>query len=212
MIPAAVVFDCDGVLVDSEPHSIAAWLAVLGRIGHPAPRSAVEECTGLGFAPTYEALSILGPLPPREVLWPDVLGELEHSFRSGLEVFTDAAAVIDRCAGANVPVAVASASPRSRLDLTLGSAGLAHRFAVSVAGDEVVNGKPAPDVYLAAAAGLRVRPDECVAVEDTPTGAAAALAAGMSVVAVARREADRRDLAATGAVVVGTITAGDLGL
>ena len=208
--PTAVVFDCDGVLVDSEPHSVSSWLAVLGPLGHPATAADIEACIGLGYGPTRDALARLGPLPSHEALWPQLLAALGDSYRRGLVLFDDAMAAVAACRRAGVPTAVATASPRARLHVTLLSAGLS--FDVSVAGDEVAHPKPAPDVYLLAAELLGVDPRECVAVEDTPIGAQAALAAGMKTVAVVRREADREALLATGAVVVDEITPELLGL
>ncbi len=85
-----------------------------------------------------------------------------------------------------VPIAVASSSARERLERTLRPAGLSDVFGVTVAGDEVDNGKPAPDMFLAAAERLGVAPSRCVAVEDSAPGVRSALAAGMVTVAVAR--------------------------
>jgi len=150
----AVVFDCDGVLVDSEPHSIAAWLNVLGGRGHCAVRSDVEACTGLGYGPTYAHLAATDPnitLPAAADLWPELLEALAASFDAGLDPFADAADAVAALSAAGVPIGVASSSPRERLDLTLSRSGLIGHFAATAAGDEVQRGKPAPDVYLLAA-------------------------------------------------------------
>jgi HAD superfamily hydrolase (TIGR01509 family) len=85
---------------------------------------------------------------------------------------------------AGIPVAVASNSPRDFLDRVLATSGMAGRFDVTVAGDEVEHPKPAPDVYLAACAAFGADPAAAVGLEDSPTGAAAARAAGMTVVGV----------------------------
>ena len=210
--PEAVVFDCDGVLVDSEPHSVAAWLDVLGGLGHPASEAEIAACTGLGFSPTHDALSLTAPLPPKDEVWPLLLEALATSFGTGLRIFPDGIAALSACEGAGVPVAVASASPRSRLDLTLRAGGLDRRFAVSVSGDEVAQGKPAPDCYLAAAAALGVEPSACVAVEDSGPGATAAVAAGMRTIAVARETSNRAALAESGARVVDLLLVEHLGI
>jgi beta-phosphoglucomutase-like phosphatase (HAD superfamily) len=212
VIPGAVVFDCDGVLVDSEPHSVAAWMAVLGAIGHPASETDVAACTGLGFEATYAAIAAIAPLPRADDLWTRLLAALGRSFERGLTVFSDAVAVVGGAVEAGIPVAVASASPRSRLDLTLDAAGLRAAFPVSVAGDEVAHGKPAPDVYLAAARLLGVDPGRCVAVEDSPAGVRAAVDAGMRTIAVVRTGADPAALAAAGAEVVPVLGAEAVGL
>ena len=83
-----------------------------------------------------------------------------------------------------VPIAVASSSVRERLDRTLAHAGLA--FEVTIAGDEVEHGKPAPDMFLLAAERLALPPEACVVVEDSPPGVAAGLAAGMPTLGVRR--------------------------
>lgn len=210
MTAVAVVFDCDGVLVDSEPHSIVSWLDVLSGVGHPAGASDVEACAGLGFAPTYGSLSEIAPLPPPDEVFPILLAALRRSFSRGLRRFPDTVAVLNACIAAGFPVAVASSSPRARLELTLEMAGIAGLIGVSVAGDEVVRGKPAPDVYLAAARHLGVEPSKCLAVEDTPAGIIAAVAAGMDVVAVHREGSDRSLLEAAGARVVSRLTVEDV--
>jgi len=129
----AVVFDCDGVLVDSEPHSIVSWLDVLSGVGHPAGASDVEACAGLGFAPTYGSLSEIAPLPPPDEVFPILLAALRRSFSRGLRRFPDTVAVLNACIAAGFPVAVASSSPRARLELTLEMAGIAGLIGVSVA-------------------------------------------------------------------------------
>ena len=85
---------------------------------------------------------------------------------------------------------MASSSPRARLDRTLARAGLADTFAVTVAGDEIAHGKPAPDMFVDAAAQLGVEPARCAVIEDSAPGVAAGLAAGMTTVGVARTAAD----------------------
>ncbi|MBN2114264.1 MAG: HAD family phosphatase [Acidimicrobiia bacterium] len=204
-MPRAVVFDCDGVLVDSEPHSAVAWVAALGRYGHRATAADVAACTGLGYAAAYAHLAAVDPevtLPSPEDLAPEVLAALGASFDRGLRVFPDAADCVTALAFDGTPLGVASSSRRDRLDLTLERSGLGRYFTATVAGDEVPQGKPAPDVYLAAAARLGVRPGDCLAVEDTGHGAAAAVAAGMRVIGVARLPAEVGRLLGAGAALV----------
>lgn len=201
----AVVFDCDGVLVDSEPHSAVAWVTVLGRYGHRATVADVAACTGLGYAATFAHLAAMDPgvrLPSPDALEPEVLAALAASFDRGLRVFPDAAGCVTTLAFDGVPLAVASGSRRDRLDLALGHSGLARYFQATVAGDEVPRPKPAPDVYLAAAERLGVRPADCLAIEDTGHGAISAVAAGMRVIGVARIPAETGRLLAAGAGLV----------
>ena len=206
----AVVFDCDGVLVDSEPHSVDAWLEVLGDRGHGAARSDVEACTGLGYASTYAHLAAVDPatvLPGADELWPEILQALAASFASGLKPFADAAAAVAALAAQGVPVGVASSSPRQRLDLTLDSSGLTRLFSATAAGDEVEHGKPAPDVYSLAAQRLGVPAEHCLAVEDSGPGAASAHAAGMFVLGVLRNPGEAGRLLEAGAAIVDSLDA-----
>ena len=103
-----------------------------------------------------------------------------------LEPFADAAETLGALRARGIAVAVASSSARERLAHTLRRAGLEDAFDVSVAGDEVEHGKPAPDMFLEAARRLGVEPARCAVVEDSPPGVAAGRAAGMLTVAVAR--------------------------
>jgi HAD superfamily hydrolase (TIGR01509 family) len=128
---------------------------------------------------------------------------------SELEPFADALATVGDVRAAGVTVAVASSSPRARLDRTLARAGLADAFAVSVAGDEVEHGKPAPDMFLAVAERLAIAPAACVVVEDSVAGVAAGRAAGMRTVGVARADAGAAGLADAD-VVVGRLSAAAL--
>jgi HAD superfamily hydrolase (TIGR01509 family) len=208
-----VVFDCDGVLVDSEPHSAAAWVEVLGGRGHRATAADVADCTGLGYTATYDHLAAVDPavvLPPAEALWSEVQAALAASFDRGLLVFPDAASCVRELAFGGVSLGVASSSRRERLDLTLERSGLGRYFAATVAGDEVAHGKPAPDVYLLAAERLGVAPGDCLAVEDTGHGALSAVAAGMRVLGVARRPEETGRLLAAGAALVDRLDPGML--
>ena len=109
-------------------------------------------------------------------------------------MFEDAVATARELKARGVPIAIATSSLRERLDATLHASRLEDVFDVTVAGDEVDNGKPAPDLFLAAAERLGLPPEQCVAVEDSPAGVEAALAAGMRVVAVARHPDHRAHL------------------
>jgi HAD superfamily hydrolase (TIGR01509 family) len=209
----AVVWDCDGVLVDSEPHSVRSWLAVLGSFGSEATASDVEGCMGLGYPDTYSRLASVPsaePIPPPADLWPLLLEAIGESFGEYLPPFPDAAAAIEAVARAGIRQGVASTSKRSRVDLALARSRLADWFDVVVAGDQVERTKPHPDVYLRAAELLGVDPAACAAVEDTAHGCRSAIAAGMPVLGVVRVPSQRGDMEDTGAVVVDRVEAADV--
>jgi HAD superfamily hydrolase (TIGR01509 family) len=203
----AAIFDCDGTLVDSEPLAVAAWERSLARHGYALADGDLDGCVGLPFRRVHARFAALaaargGALPDADAFWPDYAGELFALIDAGaLRIFPDAVGAAAELQRRGVPVAVASSSPRERLDRTLAAAGLADAFPVTVAGDEVARGKPAPDMFLAAAARLGAAPQDCVVVEDSPPGVEAGLAAGMAVVAVCREPGAEASLAAATRVV-----------
>jgi HAD superfamily hydrolase (TIGR01509 family) len=152
---------------------------------------------GIPYVRTHAFLSQRAPLPDATTFWPQLRTELFSLIDTELAVFPDALATAVELRERGVRLAVASSSPRERLDHTLARAGL--EFPVTVAGDEVEHGKPAPDMFLAAAARLEVEPARCVVVEDSAPGVAAGLAARMPTLAV--RRAPHADLTGADAVV-----------
>jgi HAD superfamily hydrolase (TIGR01509 family) len=197
----AVIFDCDGTLVDSEPLARRAWEMTLGERGYTVTDEDFAAVVGLPYAKVHDLFAERVSMPGSEVFWPEFSGALFGLIDTELEPFADALATIAELREAAVPVAVASSSPRERLDHTLHRVELHAHFGVTVAGDEVDRGKPEPDLFLAAATRLGVDPSECVVVEDTPPGVAAGLAAGAAVVGVARAPGDRDGLGDAHAVV-----------
>jgi HAD superfamily hydrolase (TIGR01509 family) len=183
----AVIFDCDGTLVDSEPLARIAWERSLAPYGYAIDDAEYAGLIGLPYPEVHGFFAeripgLAGPDP----FWEAYSGALFTLIDSELEPFDDALETVAELRALGVAVAVASSSPRARLDRTLARAGLADAFRVSVAGDEVAHGKPAPDMFLAAAERLGIAPERCVVIEDSPPGVAAALAAGMRAVGVAR--------------------------
>lgn len=197
----AVIFDCDGTLVDSEPLARRAWEVLLGARGYTVTDEDFAAVTGLPYDRVHGFFAERVELPPHVVFWDAFSGELFELIDTELAVFEDAIETVAGLRAAGVPVAVASSSPRERLDRTLRRAGLDGAFPVTVAGDEVARGKPAPDMYLEAAARLGCDPRACVAVEDSGPGLASARAARMATVGVVRTPDGREALALADRVV-----------
>jgi HAD superfamily hydrolase (TIGR01509 family) len=193
----AVIFDCDGTLVDSEPLAGRAWRTMVAPYGYRVTDSDLEACMGFPYARTHAYMSERAALPDAAAFWPHLRRTLFALLDTELAPFPDAVAAAEELRARGIALAVASSSPRERLDRTLARAGLA--FAVTVAGDEVEHGKPAPDMFLAAAARLDVDPARCVVVEDSTPGVAAGRAARMPTLGVQRTP--HADLSAADAVV-----------
>lgn len=204
----AVIFDCDGVLVDSEPLAWEAWRRVLGTYGVEVTGNDTRRLTGRSQSDVYAAFAARGNLPPQLQLDEQVLSVLFELFDRGLRTFPDVPGTLEALAESGVRLAVASSSPRDRLDRTLALVELTTWFETSVAGDEVDGAKPQPDLFFEAARRLGADPGVCVAIEDTPAGVESAKAAGMCVVGVLRGRYTRSELAATH--VVESLDAGSI--
>jgi HAD superfamily hydrolase (TIGR01509 family) len=176
--PCAVVFDCDGTLVDTADCVAAASRSVVRRRG----RSSEDPEVGLTIPEVAGILSgLLGDSVDELVR--ELTEEILSGFRRGVALMPGAAWIVRRTAEV-VPVAVASNAPRVVLDESLRQSGLLDFIAVVVSADEVPSGKPAPDVYSAACRLLGAKPADVLAVEDSLVGVQAARAAGTTVLGV----------------------------
>ena len=182
----AVVFDCDGVLVDSEPLADEIWNRVLAGYWYETSVDDAEDIRGTSEATTYEYYAAKVDLPPFDEFMAKIDAIRIPVYEERLVAFDDAVAAVQSLAAQGTTMAVASSSRRSALEGKLALTGLDRYFDVIVGGDEVAHGKPAPDVYLEAARRLGVLPTDCVAIEDADLGAESAAAAGMRVVMIRR--------------------------
>ena len=183
----AVVFDMDGVIVESEQRWEAVRRQLVVDSGRVYPDEATRRMQGMS-APEWEAYlhDELGvPASPDEI-GRRVVAEIAASYRADLPLVPGADVAI-RALAARYPLAVASSSNRELIELALSLSGLAYSFRAVVSSEEVERGKPAPDVYLEAASRLGVAAEDCAAVEDSSNGIRSAHAAGMRVVAVPNR-------------------------
>ena len=183
----AVVFDLDGVIVDSE-HVWDAAREVLARErgGHWHENAQTDM---MGMSSTEWSCymhNVIGLKDTPEEISAAVVSRLEATYREELPLIDGAPEAIARLAE-RWPLAVASSSNRPIINLVLELSGLDRFFRVTVSSEEVQHGKPSPDVYLEAALRLGVDPEHAVAVEDSHNGILAAKAGGMRVVAIPNR-------------------------
>ena len=201
----AAIFDMDGTLVDSE----ACW------------RLAEQQVFGaVGIHITDEMSAVTAPLSPRQVTehwysvrpWGEpslqqmeaaVIERVAEQLQQRCHALPGVREILEQCAHMGWRVALASNSPGRLCHLVLRQLGIASRFDAVISVDDVVRGKPEPDIYLLAARRLGVAPAECLAFEDSLTGVRAAHAAGMRVVAISAQafpEADVRPHLTLGAL------------
>jgi len=187
-MPEAVVFDLDGVLIDSEPIWEDVRRAfVAERRGRWQPDSQ-RRLMGMSTAEWARYLSVeleVG-MAPEEVARA-VVDRMAERYRDALPLLPGAVDAVVRMA-ARWRLGVASSSPPRLIELVLDRAGVRRLFEVTVSTEEVARGKPAPDVYVTVAARLGLEPHRCVAVEDSSNGLRSARAAGLRVIAVPRPE------------------------
>lgn len=180
----ALVFDLDGVLLDSEQVWNEAKEKLVrergGRWREEAPRTMMGMSSLEWSRYLHDELGV--PLEP-DAISDEVVRRLEGVYRDRLPLIDGAAEAVERLA-AGVPLGLASSSNREIIDLFLELSGLGPCFAVTISSEEVERGKPAPDVYLEVVRRLGADPADSVAVEDSENGIRAARAAGMRVVAV----------------------------
>lgn len=182
---AAVLFDMDGTLVDSERLWDVALRELAGRYGGVLSVDARRAMVGTSVARTMEILHTDVGQPWRDpvagAVWLDA--RMAELFAMSLEWRPGARELLASVRAAGLPVALVTSTQRALTEICLRTIGR-HHFDVVVCGDEVARTKPDPEPYLSAAAALGVDPRRCVAVEDSPSGVASAVAAGCVVVGV----------------------------
>jgi len=198
----AILFDLDGLMVDSEPHSIAAWQAVLAKRGVQFDRAALDWILGQRLIETaaYAVRSFHLPDRPEDLAQEKAEYQIAH-LDGNVQPMPGLIELLDWVDQSGLKKAVASSGLRRYIDAVLSAVNLRARFNVIISADDVVNGKPAPDVFLAAATALHVAPQNCLVLEDAPLGVQAAKAAGMTCWAVPNAHSRALDLSPADRVV-----------
>lgn len=196
-----IVFDCDGVLVDSEPATCVVMADLITEIGLPTtPAECMRDYVGDWWPDTMRKIEAkLGqPLP----------GDFTDKYRSrqdealskGVGPVEGVVDVVDAVEAAGLRTCVASNGPHAKMDITLGTSGLRERFNGRIfSSSDVERGKPEPDLFLHVAERMGVAPEACRVIEDSALGVAGARAAGMAAYGYASH-APRQKLATAGAV------------
>lgn len=184
--PAAVIFDNDGLLLDTEDAWTRAEEQLFARRGQVFTLEHKRSLLGSAGKDAARKLEAMLEEPGEGERLMDELQELVMvQALAGVTPRPGALDLVERLRAAGVPIAVASNSRRELVERTLGSAGLLDgQFEAVVSAEDVEHPKPAPDIYLEAARRLGAEPTKCAALEDSPTGVAAAVAAGMKVIGV----------------------------
>ena len=185
-LPAAVIFDMDGTLLDTERMSKRAWPVAAASLGVDFDADLPMAMVGHN---TRDCAQMIierhGPAFPVDKLMQAMRDAYDNLVeREGIVVMPGAIDLIAWLEARHIPIAVATSTRRVRAEAKLQATGLLPHLVALVGGDEVEHGKPAPDIYLEAAARLGQRPGDCMAIEDSEAGYLAAHRAGMTVALV----------------------------
>lgn len=183
-LPAAVLWDMDGTLIDTEPYWMAVETDLIAEAGGTWTHEDAVELVGNSLLRSAEIILARTPVTgtPHEVVEILLAGVVART-RERMPWRPGARELLEDCAGLGVPCALVTMSWAPLAEVFLESVP-AGTFAAVVTGDQVVHGKPSPDAYLLAAERLGVTPADCIAVEDSPTGVHSATAAGVPTIAV----------------------------
>jgi mannitol-1-/sugar-/sorbitol-6-/2-deoxyglucose-6-phosphatase len=191
----AVVFDMDGLLVDSEPVWHEAEIEVFGHHGVVLTAEMCRQTKGKYVLEAvlhwYERYRWDGPSP--ELVAEEIIAVMEARLEDHLELKAGAAHAVEFFARLSLPMALASSSPRRLIDVVLRRPEFDGAFGVVCSGEDEVAGKPDPAIFLTAARLMGVEPGRCVVFEDSPAGVRAATSAGMICVAVPEGPWRQRD-------------------
>jgi HAD superfamily hydrolase (TIGR01509 family) len=210
--PDAVIFDLDGVLLDSEPRWNEAKEALVRETGGSWKDDAPRVMMGMSSLEWSRYLrDELGVPMEIDAISRDVVRRMTKGYQRELPLLPGAGDAVESLRK-RWPLGLASSSNREIIDLVLELAGFGPAFRVTISSEEVARGKPAPDVYLETASRLGVDPTGCVAIEDSSNGMRSAAAAGMALIAVPNPHYPPSDdalaLAAAKVDVVGHVVAG----
>jgi len=205
--PAAVIFDMDGLMLDTEPLAARAWGKAAAMLGVDFDMSLAQGMIGRNFADCSAMLRAryVTPYPVDALLarWHAAYDAIVE--REGLALKPGVHELLDWLEGAAIKRAVATSTRRDRAHAKLAHTALLPRFHEVVGGDEVAFGKPAPDIYVEAARRLGTSAATCLVLEDSEPGVRAALAAGMTPIMVPDLVPPSADLVALDLIVLPTL-------
>lgn len=183
MTKQALILDCDGVIVDSEPFSCGAWNVVFTDKYHIDIGTNYDDILGKKIQDSVEYFLSKYNIPKSDELITELIQRKEQAYmdlinQNGLQPVAGVKACISQAKRLGWKLAVASSGSHEKIQFSLGQVGLLDVFDEIISGDDVIHGKPAPDLFLKAIQMVHATPSDCVIVEDSVTGVTAAKESG----------------------------------
>jgi HAD superfamily hydrolase (TIGR01509 family) len=180
-LPAAVIFDMDGLMLDTEGPVVSLWIEAAEKSGWKVARDLALTTVGIDEEATRAVfMAEYGPGFPYENIREELIRNIADRFEGeGIPHRPGLLTLLDHLAALGIPLGVATSTARETALWKLDKGGIRDRFAVLACGDEVSRGKPAPDIFLLAAERLGKSPAQCLGFEDSPAGLRALHAAGI---------------------------------
>ncbi len=205
-LPDAVIFDMDGLMIDSERVSIACWSEAAAELGLPLDATFFVRMVGLGDRDSQALLRGQGVSDAMIAAMAARCHDLyEARTQTGLPLRPGILELLELLKAHGIPRAVATTTRQPRANRKLAAAGLLPYFDAVITSGDVAHPKPAPDIYLLAAQRLGKAPGRCLALEDSPAGTRAAVAAGMTAIQVPDLVHPDEELRALGHRIVGSL-------
>ena len=205
-LPDAVIFDMDGLMIDSERVSLACWSEAAAELGLPLDEAFFVRMVGLGDRDSQALLRGQGVSDAMiETMAARCHDLYEARTQTGLPLRPGILDLLELLKAHGIPRAVATTTRQPRANRKLAAAGLLPYFDAVITSGDVAHPKPAPDIYLLAAQRLGQAPERCLALEDSPAGTRAAVAAGMTVIQVPDLVHPDEELRALGHRIVGSL-------
>lgn len=192
----AVIFDMDGVIIDSEPIHLEVDIQTMKDLGYNISKEELNKYVGTTneymFTDIKNRYKINKSV--EEIISYKVEMTKEKIIKSDLEPIEGIRELLSDLKNKNIPAAIASSSPRDFIGVVVSKFGLQDYFSYIVSGEEVSNGKPAPDIYIETAKELKVNSKDCIVIEDSKNGVLAAKAAGMKCIGFKNINSGNQDL------------------
>jgi HAD superfamily hydrolase (TIGR01509 family) len=192
----AVIFDMDGVIIDSEPFHWDVNKIIFKDLGIDVSFTEYQNYIGVSNTNMWTDLKNRHSLPQtvKQLVAMQVSGNIEFMKREQFEPINGGVALIQDLEKYGIAIALASSSPYNVINIVLDKFGIKSYFSAIVSGEDFLKGKPAPDIFIKAAELLNVSPKDCVVIEDATHGVAAAKAAGMKCIGFANKNSGNQDL------------------